>query len=71
MHYPGDYGFVPGTLAEDGDPMDVLASVDQPGFPGCPMEVRPVGIRDHIRKEIESGARSHYSRARERYLKEK
>ena len=44
MHYPGDYGFIPGTLAEDGDPMDVLALVDQPGFPGCLMEVRPVGI---------------------------
>lgn len=44
MHYPGDYGFVPGTLAEDGDPIDVLALVDQPGFPGCLMEVRPVGI---------------------------
>jgi inorganic pyrophosphatase len=44
MHYPGDYGFIPGTLAEDGDPLDVLALVDQPSFPGCLIEVRPVGV---------------------------
>ncbi len=46
MHYPGDYGFVPGTLAADGDPIDVLALVDHPGFPGCLIEVRPVGMLD-------------------------
>jgi inorganic pyrophosphatase len=44
MHYPGDYGFIPGTLAEDGDPLDVLVLVDEPSFTGCLMEVRPVGI---------------------------
>ena len=44
MHYPGDYGFVPGTLAEDGDPLDVLTLVDEPSFTGCMMEVRPVGV---------------------------
>lgn len=44
MHYPGDYGFIPGTLAEDGDPMDVLALVQEPSFPGCLIEVRPVGL---------------------------
>src|SRR5437016_1725203 len=44
MHYPGDYGFIPGTLAEDGDPMDVLTLVDQPSFPGCLIEVRPVAV---------------------------
>ncbi|HEX4749064.1 MAG TPA: inorganic diphosphatase [Bryobacteraceae bacterium] len=44
MHYPGDYGFVPGTLAEDGDPLDVLTLVDEPSFTGCIMEVRPVGV---------------------------
>jgi inorganic pyrophosphatase len=48
MHYPGDYGFVPGTLAEDGDPIDVLTLVDEPTFPGCLMEVRPVGILDMV-----------------------
>jgi inorganic pyrophosphatase len=44
MHYPGDYGFIPGTLAEDGDPLDILVLVNEPSFTGCLMEVRPVGI---------------------------
>ncbi|HZO52204.1 MAG TPA: inorganic diphosphatase [Bryobacteraceae bacterium] len=44
MHYPGDYGFIPGTLAEDNDPMDVLVLVQEPSFPGCMIEVRPVGL---------------------------
>ena len=48
MHYPGDYGFVPGTLAEDGDPIDVLSLVDEPSFTGCMLEVRPVGILDMV-----------------------
>ncbi len=34
MHYPGDYGFLPGTLAEDGDPVDVLVLTSYPSFPG-------------------------------------
>jgi inorganic pyrophosphatase len=44
VHYPGDYGFVPGTLAEDDDPLDVLALVDEPSFPGVLIAVRPVGV---------------------------
>lgn len=48
MHYPGDYGFIPGTLAEDGDPLDVLVMVDEPSFTGCLMEVRPVGLLNMI-----------------------
>ncbi len=44
MHYPGDYGFIPGTIAEDGDPLDVLALVDDPSFPGVMIAVRPVGM---------------------------
>ncbi|HEY7391182.1 MAG TPA: inorganic diphosphatase [Bryobacteraceae bacterium] len=43
MHYPGDYGFIPGTLAADGDPMDVLTLVDEPSHPGVLIAVRPVG----------------------------
>jgi inorganic pyrophosphatase len=43
MHYPGDYGFIPGTLAADGDPMDVLTLVDEPSHPGVLISVRPVG----------------------------
>ncbi len=44
VHYPGDYGFIPSTLSEDGDPLDVLVLVDAPSFPGCVMTVRPIGI---------------------------
>jgi inorganic pyrophosphatase len=44
MHYPGDYGFIPSTLADDGDPLDVLCLVQEPSFTGCLMTVRPVGI---------------------------
>jgi inorganic pyrophosphatase len=44
MHYPGDYGFIPGTLADDGDPLDILVLVDEPSFTGCLMEARPVGV---------------------------
>ena len=42
--YPADYGFVPNTLAEDGDPLDVLVLLDEPTFPGCHISVRPVGV---------------------------
>jgi inorganic pyrophosphatase len=42
--YPGDYGFVPQTLAEDGDPSDVLVMVNEATFPGCLIEARVVGI---------------------------
>ena len=48
VHYPGDYGFVPGTLAADGDPADVLVLVEEPSFSGCLIEVRPIGIMDMI-----------------------
>jgi inorganic pyrophosphatase len=44
VHYPGDYGFVPSTLSEDGDPLDVLVLVDSPSFAGCVMDVRPIGV---------------------------
>ncbi len=43
-YYPTDYGFLPGTLAEDGDPLDVLVILDEPAFPGCHVMVRPVGV---------------------------
>ena len=42
--YPADYGFVPDTLAEDGDPLDALVLIDEPTFPGCMVESRPVGV---------------------------
>ena len=42
--YPAEYGFIPGTLADDGDALDVVVLIDQPTFPGCLMRVRPIGI---------------------------
>ncbi len=42
--YPGDYGFVPQTLAEDGDPLDILVMVSEPTFSGCLIEARVVGM---------------------------
>jgi inorganic pyrophosphatase len=42
--YPEDYGFVPRTLAEDGDPMDALVILEEPTFPGCHIHARPVGM---------------------------
>jgi inorganic pyrophosphatase len=44
VHYPGDYGFIPQTLGHDGDALDVLVLVEAPSFPGCLMEVRPIGV---------------------------
>jgi inorganic pyrophosphatase len=42
--YPADYGFVPDTLAEDGDPLDALVLLDEPTFPGCLISARPIGV---------------------------
>ncbi len=42
--YPADYGFFPETVAEDGDPLDALALVSEPTFPGCRIRVRPIGL---------------------------
>lgn len=42
--YPADYGFVPNTLAEDEDPLDVLVLLDEPTVPGCHIRARPVGV---------------------------
>jgi inorganic pyrophosphatase len=44
MSYPADYGFVEGTLGEDGDPLDALCLVGEPTFPGCRIPARVVGV---------------------------
>jgi inorganic pyrophosphatase len=44
MSYPGNYGFVPHTLSEDGDPIDVLIANTRPLVPGCVINVRPIGV---------------------------
>ena len=48
VHYPGDYGFIPSTLSDDGDPLDVLVLVDAPSFTGCVMTVRPIGFLEMV-----------------------
>jgi inorganic pyrophosphatase len=52
MRYPGNYGFVPHTLSEDGDPIDVLVANTRPIAPGAVINVRPVGV---LKMEDESG----------------
>jgi inorganic pyrophosphatase len=44
MQYPADYGFFPGTLAEDGDPLDALVLLTDPTFPGCHVMTRAVAV---------------------------
>ena len=42
--YPTEYGFIPETLSEDGDPLDVLVLTEDPTFPGCWINARPIGV---------------------------
>lgn len=51
--YPEDYGYVPETLADDGDPVDALVVLEEPTFPGCHIHARPVGV---FRMRDEEGA---------------
>lgn len=44
MQFPYDFGFVPGTRAEDGDPLDVLVLMEEPAFPGCVVQCRLIGV---------------------------
>jgi inorganic pyrophosphatase len=46
VHYPTDYGFVVGTMGEDGDALDALVVVEEPTFPGCHVMARPIGVLD-------------------------
>src|SRR4029434_315995 len=65
VHYPTDYGFIPNTLAPDGDPLDVLVLISRPTFPGCGIECAAGGdprfhrvetlddVEPHLLKEVE------------------
>jgi len=44
VHYPGDYGFIPRTLGDDDDPLDILVLTTVPVFTGCLLDARPVGL---------------------------
>ncbi|GAB3691632.1 inorganic diphosphatase [Angustibacter aerolatus] len=48
--YPADYGYVEGTLGEDGDPLDALVLLEEPTFPGCLIKARTIGLF-HMRDE--------------------
>jgi inorganic pyrophosphatase len=44
LHFPFDFGFIPSTLGEDGDPLDILILMDAPAYPGCLVRVRLLGV---------------------------
>jgi len=44
LHYPGDYGLIPQTYYDDGDPLDILVMTNSPTFSGCLLEARPIGL---------------------------
>src|SRR5262245_49608450 len=51
MVFPYDFGFIPSTLADDGDPLDVLLVSDAPTFPGCLVQVQLLGVLEAEQKE--------------------
>lgn len=51
MAFPYDFGFVPSTHADDGDPLDVLVLMDEPAFPGCVLTCRAVGVIEGAQSE--------------------
>jgi inorganic pyrophosphatase len=53
MFYDVDYGFIPQTYYEDGDPLDIMVIMEEPTFPGCIIEARPIGLL----RMIDSGER--------------
>ena len=48
VHYPGDYAFLPQSYYEDDDPFDILVLVENPTFPGCIIEVRPIALLNMV-----------------------
>jgi inorganic pyrophosphatase len=51
--FPYDFGFVPSTIADDGDPLDVLLLMDAPTFPGCVVEARVIGVLEAEQTETD------------------
>ena len=79
MAFPYDFGFVPSTKAEDGDPTDVLVLMDEPAFPGCLLKCRLIGIIEGQQGKKKTGNRNdriiaieeaNHSYARVRHVKE-
>jgi inorganic pyrophosphatase len=51
MMFPYDFGFVPSTIGDDGDPLDILVLMDEPTFPGCLLECRLIGVIEAEQEE--------------------
>jgi inorganic pyrophosphatase len=58
MAFPYDFGFIPSTLAEDGDPSDVLVLMDEPAFPGCLLKCRVVGVIEGVQGKEKKNERN-------------
>jgi inorganic pyrophosphatase len=58
MSFPYDFGFVPSTQADDGDPLDVLVLMDEPAFPGCVVFCRIIGVIEGEQREKKSKLRN-------------
>jgi inorganic pyrophosphatase len=48
LMFPYDFGFIPGTLGEDGDPLDILLLIEEPAFAGCLVVARPIGVIEAV-----------------------
>jgi inorganic pyrophosphatase len=58
MTFPYDFGFIPSTKAEDGDPTDVLVLMDEPAFPGCLLKCRAIGVIEGQQGKKKKGERN-------------
>jgi inorganic pyrophosphatase len=58
MAFPYDFGFIPSTLAEDGDPTDVLVLMDEPAFSGCLLKCRVVGVIEGVQGKKKKNERN-------------
>jgi inorganic pyrophosphatase len=58
MTFPYDFGFIPSTKAEDGDPTDVLVLMDEPAFPGCLLTCRVIGVIEGQQGKKKKGERN-------------
>jgi inorganic pyrophosphatase len=56
LAFPFDFGFIPSTLADDGDPLDVVILLDEPGHVGCLLDIRLIGVIEA--DQIEDGKRT-------------
>jgi inorganic pyrophosphatase len=58
MSFPYDFGFIPSTKGDDGDPTDVLVLMDEPAFPGCLLKCRLIGVIEGLQGKKKNGERN-------------